>query len=199
MVDVLMRSEDPTCGETRLTPWEAGPARDDEETRQVLQRPRRIQDKAAPPISPLNLFQERYRDEPWKLLCCVIMLNMTSGRQLEPVHLPFFRAFPDPIALGLADPVSVEPLIGTLGLQRRRARSLVRMSAHYAFIWDGNDPRSLPGIGEYGDHSYRLFIRGELELPFRDKELKKYLEWRRTLSNESHKSSHNIVSSQSSS
>jgi len=128
-------------------------------------------------ISPFNLFQERYRADPWKLLCCVIMLNQTSGKQLEPVHQEFFSRWPTPLHLVLADIHSVELLISPLGLQRRRARQLVRMSASYAFLWDGRDPTDLPGIGKYGSDSYRLSIRGELGLEVQDKELRRYLEW----------------------
>lgn len=79
----------------------------------------------------------------------------------------------------MADPEDVRLLISRLGLQNRRHRQLIRMSAHYAFIWDGGDPAELPGIGKYGADSYRIFIRGELDVGPSDKELRKYLEWRK--------------------
>ena len=126
----------------------------------------------------LGLFQEEYRADPWAMLCCVIMLNQTNARQLRGIHHEFFRRWPDPVSLALADPATVEGVIAPLGLQRRRARSLIRMSAAYAFLWDGIDPASLPGVGKYGSDSYRLFIRGELEISVDDKELKKYLAWK---------------------
>jgi len=40
----------------------------------------------------------------------------------------------------------------------------------------------LPGIGKYGSDSYRIFVRGELDVRPTDKELRKYLEWQKTLS-----------------
>lgn len=129
--------------------------------------------------SPLNLFQERYRDDPWRLLVCVICLNLCTGRALERIHEDFFALWPTALDLVLADPLDVEALVSHLGLQRRRTRSLMRMSAYYASIWDGRDPADLPGIGKYGSDSYRIFIRGELDIPVEDKELRKYLEWRR--------------------
>lgn len=129
--------------------------------------------------SPQNLFQETYAGQPWRLLCCVIMLNQTNGLQLEPVHRDLFDRWPDAMSMAIADHAEVTECVRTLGLQNRRARQLIRMSAHYAFLWDGRDPRDLPGIGGYGSDSYRIFIRRELSVEATDKELKKYLEWTR--------------------
>lgn len=134
------------------------------------------------PMSPYRLFQERYDDEPWRLLCCVICLNMCTGRALEEIHHDMFALWPTPLAMATADPLDVEALVSHLGLQKRRARSLIRMSAAYSCLWDGRDPKDLPGIGKYGSDSYRIFIRGELDIPVEDKELRKYLEWIKKLS-----------------
>lgn len=128
-------------------------------------------------ISPLNLFQERYRHDPWKVLCCAICLNLCTGRAFEAVHLDLFALWPTPLELATADASEVELLVSHLGLQRRRSRSLMRMSAAYACLWDGRDPAALPGIGKYGADSYDIFIRGRLDVCPTDKELRKYLEW----------------------
>lgn len=130
-------------------------------------------------VSPWNYFQERYQTNPWKLLCCVIMLNLTSGRQLEGIDKELFRRWPTCRHLSLADPVEVADVIRSLGLYNRRARQLIRMSTFYAFLWDGTDPLMLPGIGKYGRDSYLIFVRGELDITVEDKELKRYLEWKR--------------------
>jgi methyl-CpG-binding domain protein 4 len=128
-------------------------------------------------MSPLRLFQERYAEEPWKLLCCVICLNLCSGRMLETIHLQLFKRWPTALHMAVADLSELEQMIAPLGLQTRRAKSLMRMSAAWACLWDGKKPDDLPGIGKYGSDSYRLFIRGELDIPVEDKELRKYLEW----------------------
>lgn len=130
-------------------------------------------------ISPLNLFQERYAADPWRLLCCVIMLNLCSGRALENIHEEFFRRWPTPYSLITEDPGKIEELISYLGLQRRRTTALRRMSVTYAFLWDGRDPKDLPGIGKYGSDSFRIFVRGEFSVEPTDKELRKYLEWQK--------------------
>lgn len=130
--------------------------------------------------SPYNLFQETYASDPWKLLCCVIMLNQTNGRQLESVHGVLFDRWSTAIALATADYHRVVETVAPLGLQNRRARQLIRMSAAYSSFWDGKDPNDLPGIGRYGSDSYRVFIRREHSIEVTDKELKKYLEWIRS-------------------
>lgn len=127
--------------------------------------------------SPYNLFQERYRDEPWHLLCCVICLNLCTGAALESVHEALFERWPSAFDMAFAEPIEVELFVGSLGLQRRRARNLIRMSIAYAFLWDGRDPTDLPGIGKYGSDSYMIFVRKDFSIKPQDKELKKYLSW----------------------
>lgn len=129
------------------------------------------------PISPLNLFQERYRHDPWAVLCCTICLNLTTGRAFEAVHRDLFSLWPTPVEMALADANELRDILTCLGLQQRRTRSLIRMSTAYAFFWDGREAIDLPGIGTYGNDSYRIFVRGELDVRPSDKELRKYLEW----------------------
>lgn len=133
--------------------------------------------KTSSPRSPYNLFQERYAGDPWKLLCCTICLNMCTGKVFEWVHENMFALWGTPYEMAMADFYDLVLLLSPLGMQRRRARNIIRMSTAYAFVWDGRDPADLPGIGKYGSDSYRIFVRGELDIPVEDKELRKYLEW----------------------
>lgn len=128
-------------------------------------------------ISPLNLFQERYRDDPWKLLCCVICLNLCTGTALEAVHGELFKRWPTALHMTLADPSELENVLRHLGMQRKRSRALIRMSTYWSFLWDGGNPLDLPGIGKYGRDSYEIFVRGNSRVSPTDKELRKYLEW----------------------
>lgn len=137
-------------------------------------------DPRVAPISPYNLFQERYRSEPWRLLCCAICLNLCTGRAFESVHRDLFALWPTALHMATADRREVEDLVSHLGLQKRRSLSLIRMSTAYSCWWGGEDPMKLPGIGQYGADSYRIFIRGELDVHPLDKELRKYLAWIRS-------------------
>ncbi len=130
-----------------------------------------------PEVSPYNLFQERYRDDPWRLLCCVICLNLCTGTALESVHCELFSRWPTPLHMATADPSELEAVLRHLGMQRRRARALIRMSTAYSCWWDGGNPSDLPGIGKYGGDSYEIFVRGNLGVRPMDKELRKYIEW----------------------
>jgi methyl-CpG-binding domain protein 4 len=130
-------------------------------------------------MSPYRLFQERYAYDPWKLLCCTICLNLCTGKVFETVHEDLFSLWDTPYEMALANALDLEALLSPLGLQRRRAKSLIRMSTAFAFLWDGRNPDDLPGIGKYGSDSYRIFVRGELDITVEDKELRKYLEWKK--------------------
>lgn len=129
--------------------------------------------------SPYNYFQERYRDDPWKMLCCAIMLNMTSGKQLERVHEKFFEKYKnagDVIIHYLFDinKQEMEDILRPLGMQTKRAYTLFRFSSDFN---NGKCPRDCYGIGKYGGDSYKIFIEGILIDDAKDKELLKYIEW----------------------
>lgn len=129
-------------------------------------------------VSPFNLFQERFRRDPWRLLVCVQLLNQTSGRQLEDVVGPLFERWPTEHLMSTADPDEVARAIRTLGLQNRRARTLVALSKAVADdVWATVD--ELPGCGKYAADSYKIFVRGELPGvdDVEDKELKRYIRW----------------------
>lgn len=134
-----------------------------------------------PPLgrSPYNYFQERYCGRGgWAVLVCAVLLNQTNGKQLESVHETFFWRWPTCYHLAVADRDELEEVIKPLGLFRRRAATLLRLSAFYAFIWDGRSPvTDVPGVGKYGSDSYAIFIDGVIPDDVADKELKRYLEW----------------------
>jgi methyl-CpG-binding domain protein 4 len=185
MVDLRVQSEDLSGGEGQAP--KVGGAREGVPDHGKAQtgadgyvHPARNAYRATPAgkeMSPYCLFQERYDDDGWKLLCCTICLNLCSGRAFESIHEDLFALWSSPYEMAAADALDLEAFLSPLGLQRRRARSLIRMSTAYAFLWDGRDPTHLPGIGKYGSDSYRIFVRGETKISVEDKELKKYLAW----------------------
>ena len=79
--------------------------------------------------------------------------------------------------MATADPSELESVLRHLGMQRKRARTLIRMSTVWSCWWDGENPQDLLGIGKYGGDSYEIFVRGNLGVSPMDKELRKYLEW----------------------
>lgn len=134
-------------------------------------------------LSPYVYFQERYRHDPWALLCVVIMLNQTNGKQLESVHRDFFDLCPTAAHCSDADIEELTRVLAPLGLQNRRARTLKKMSSAYLSAETHEQRKSLPGVGKYARDSYELFIERKLPAePVQDKELKRYLEWYGSLS-----------------
>ena len=107
----------------------------------------------------------------------MICLNLCSGAALESVHGILFERWPTALHMAIADQSELESVLRPLGLQRRRARSLIRMSTMWSCLWDGENPIDLPGIGRYGADSYEMFVRNNLSVCPQDKELRRYLEW----------------------
>lgn len=128
--------------------------------------------------SPFGLIQEELRDDPWRLLIACICLNLTNIRQVRPVIVGLFEAYPSPELVVGGSEVQIAGLIRTLGLHNRRARSIVRMSQ--AYVMGFTDVRQLPGVGKYAADSHRIFCEGRLDdVEPTDKKLLKYLEWAR--------------------
>lgn len=127
-------------------------------------------------VSPYNYFQERYSDDPWKVLVVCMMLNQTSGKQVERVHEEFFKRWSSPMLAALGSDVEMAEVLRPLGFYNRRAKAIQRMSFEYLNKkW--NEPSDLYGVGKYGSDSYNIFIRKVIPEGVTDKELRKYIEW----------------------
>ncbi|KAJ3193140.1 Methyl-CpG-binding domain protein 4 [Irineochytrium annulatum] len=135
-------------------------------------------------LSPVGLIQEKLKRNPWMLLSATIFLNKTRGDQAKPVMWDFFNMFPTPEKCCAASVSEVSEVIYTLGMQKQRASRLIQFSKAYVENPRFDNPMALPGIGKYGDDSWRLFcgptddhwVSGNVVT---DKELIKYVRWRR--------------------
>lgn len=76
--------------------------------------------------------------------------------------------------LSNADPSAVEAVVASLGLGKRRAVTLIRLSRDYLRPgW--TDARVLSGVGEYAGRAHDIFCRGILgDSPPNDHALTKY-------------------------
>ena len=132
------------------------------------------------PNSPLNLLQEIYREHPWRMLVCCIMLNCTSRKQVDRVRETFFEKWPTPNDLSLAKIEEISEIIAPLGFRNKRAETLVKFSKQ----WIENkwiEPKELHGIGKYGQDSWEIFQKGNLSVEPTDGVLESYLQWTKTL------------------
>lgn len=127
--------------------------------------------------SPYSLLQEELRDDPWKLLVACILLNRTSHKQVRPIIWELFEAYPDASAMMRADATELAGRLKSLGLQNRRAQTLMRFSADYVRAGT-SDVGSLHGVGRYALDSYVMFVLGDVAACSpTDKKLAMYSEW----------------------
>lgn len=136
-----------------------------------------------PPVSPFGLLEEELYENPWKILVACMLLNKTSGAQVRKVIWELFNLCPTPAAAVAADTETIQNLIQPLGLFRKRAMAIQRLSHEY-LTRDWRDPMELYGVGKYGADAYKIFCRGKWragEVEPDDKDLQRYVEWcRRT-------------------
>lgn len=107
-----------------------------------------------------GLVQEKYWPDGWKILVCCLCLNLTTRKQMEPVVEKMFKRWPNAASLSNCDIEELEQLIKPLGMWRRRAATLVKMSAQYhSGQWV--DVEELAGVGKYARDAYHIFILGD--------------------------------------
>jgi methyl-CpG-binding domain protein 4 len=126
--------------------------------------------------SPYLLLQEIYREHPWRMLVCCIMLNCTSRKQVDRVREKFFRLYPDAHEVGRADLPEITEVIALLGFKNKRANTIRLFSSDWINL-DWTEPSELYGIGKYGQDSWEIFQKGNLKVEPTDGVLKKYLAW----------------------
>jgi len=130
------------------------------------------------PKSPYNLIQETVQHDPWRVLVVCIFCNLTRRVVAEPYMWKFFERWPTAESAAHANAEEIRDLIADLGLSDRRSKTLVKLSQ--AFVnWDGNDVRSLPGVGDYAGAAYDIFCLHKWDdIPEpKDGALKNYWKW----------------------
>lgn len=128
-------------------------------------------------MSPYELLQEIYFDDPWKSQVCCILLNCTRRVQVDRVREELFTRYSTPEQMATADPQELANLLRPLGFYNRRARSLIRFSKEWLTkAW--KHPRELYGIGQYAADSWDIFYNNRLNINPDDGVLVKYVIWK---------------------
>lgn len=133
-------------------------------------------DRWSPPESPYELVQERYWDDPWKLLVACMVLSevaegnpddtwgepgpVVSSRAARPLLEELFQRWPTAAAARDADSADVRELLTPLQVGDDVAAAIVRFSDEYANK-KYKSPTELEGVGRLGSDSYRLFCLGQ--------------------------------------
>ena len=129
--------------------------------------------------SPYLLLPEIYNEHPWRVLVCCIMLNCTSRKQVDRVRDEFFKKYPTPTDVSLADSEEMAELLAPLGFRNRRTHTIKRFSRDWTTL-EWKEPKELYGIGKYAQDSWEIFMKGNLKVEPTDGVLEKYLTWART-------------------
>jgi methyl-CpG-binding domain protein 4 len=133
--------------------------------------------------SPYNLLQEIYWPNEWQILVCCMFLNQTGRKQVDAVREEFFKTWPDAKKAAKAKPEKMKEVIKSLGFVNKRTAAIIRMSQDFIKM-DWTEPKELFGIGEYGQDSYDIFVRGNIRIKNpSDHVLKKYIKWAKTNNN----------------
>ena len=105
-------------------------------------------------------------------ICC-IMLNLTNRKQVDRVRHELFKKYPTAKDLSVADYEELSELLTPLGMQFKRAATLMKFSKEYN---DGfTDPIELYGIGKYAKDSWEIFQNNNRNVNPTDKVLQEYL------------------------
>ena len=130
-------------------------------------------------MSPFQLLQEIYYEDPWKSQVCCILLNCTRRVQVDRVRDLLFAKYPTPISMSEADHQELSELLRPLGFYNRRAKSLIRFSTEW-IEKDWQHPKELYGIGQYAADSWDIFYNNRIDIEPNDGVLVKYVLWKRT-------------------
>ncbi|XP_039163645.1 methyl-CpG-binding domain protein 4-like protein isoform X3 [Eucalyptus grandis] len=113
-----------------------------------------------PPPSGHRLLQESHWRDPWRVLLICMLLNVTTGKQTSQYLDALFKEYPDATKAAEASIETLESIIQPLGLKRKRARMIVRMSREYLDeSW--THVTQLHGVGKYAADAYAIFCTGK--------------------------------------
>ena len=98
------------------------------------------------------LLQEIYQDDPWRMMVCCILLNLTKRQQVDLIRDELFTLYPTPYHMVNSDE---------------------KFSQDY--INGFNDIQECYGVGQYGKDSWNIFQLNKHTNHSNDKVLHKYL------------------------
>ena len=119
------------------------------------------------------LLQEIYLTDPWKMLVCCMLLNLTNRKQVDTVREELFTKYRTPKDMMNADHRELADTLKPLGLYNRRATSLRLMSAGYINGFKSVD--ELYGIGQYAKDSWEIFQNKNNNIKPTHKVIQEYL------------------------
>lgn len=148
------------------------------------------------PPSPLDIMQERYAYDIWRLLvACTLMTRINSERIKEGVIGKFFAHFPIPssfLARSVGQEQQLQETIRPLGLVESRVKTITELTQSFLEmqVFDcglKKGVNKIAGCGPFVVDSFHIFCRGVLLPETSDDSCRRYLEWRRSMEPEEEK------------
>ena len=124
-------------------------------------------------MKSIDLIQAKYKDDPWKLMVCCILLNQTTNQQVRSLIEKFFINYPDYNKIKEENLSHISALIKSTGFQNVKARRIIKMSQQFQTGFES--PTELCGIGKYGLEVWEIFVNKNTEIKPTDKKLQIYL------------------------
>ena len=122
-----------------------------------------------PECSPLDLIQERYAGDPFRMLSSCILASRTSGGFIiRRVISDFFEAYPSPTDVINGDANEMARILHPLGLNRERTMKRFATDFLSLDLTDGRVSR-LHGCGNFAQNSWDVFCHGRYLKVLRDK------------------------------
>lgn len=125
-------------------------------------------------MAKYDIIQEKYADDPWKVLICCILLNQTNNTQVRPLIEDFFIKWPNPFYVASEKKEVLSNFIRSTGFQNVKADRMIRFSNEW--IKGERDPKKFTGVGEYGREAWRIFVDKDINFLPRDKKLRMYID-----------------------
>jgi methyl-CpG-binding domain protein 4 len=125
-------------------------------------------------MAKYDIIQDKYADDPWKVLVCCILLNQTSNVQVRPLIEDFFMKWPTPFSISREKREAISSFIRTTGFQNVKADRILKFSNQW--ITGERDPKNFVGVGEYGREAWRIFVDKDFNFSPKDKKLKMYID-----------------------
>ena len=120
------------------------------------------------------LLQEIYQDDPWKMLVCCILLNLTKRQQVDGIRHKLFDKYPTEYKMIEANEDELSEILKPLGLYKKRAKTLIKFS--WMWVNGFSDVMELYGIGQYARDSWEIFQMNNMDVKPTDKVLLAYLD-----------------------
>jgi methyl-CpG-binding domain protein 4 len=98
---------------------------------------------------------------------------------VDQVRDAFFEKYPDADSASCAISEEMSEIISILGFKNKRAHTIIKFSSDWINSkW--SEPIELYGIGKYGQDSWEIFQKGNLNVSPTDGVLTTYLDWIKT-------------------